>query len=175
MPLVTTLCLVHTPTHVLLGMKKRGFGEGRWNGFGGKVKPEETVEEAALREMREEASVDLCEYERAGVLLFSFQTGGDDIEVHVFRVTKINGEPVESEEMNPKWFRWEDVPFDSMWPDDQYWLPLLQAGKYFRGHFVFSDMSTIVGYRIVELAKASEIDNNEVIYEEALRQTLPKS
>jgi hypothetical protein len=32
-----TLCIVHQNDKVLLGMKKRGFGMGRWNGFGGKV------------------------------------------------------------------------------------------------------------------------------------------
>ncbi len=34
---------------VLLGMKKRGFGAGKWNGFGGKVDPGETIVEAAAR------------------------------------------------------------------------------------------------------------------------------
>ena len=34
---------------VLLGYKKRGFAQGRWNGFGGKVEPNETVENAAVR------------------------------------------------------------------------------------------------------------------------------
>ncbi|MDO8604541.1 MAG: hypothetical protein Q7K40_04085 [bacterium] len=34
---VLTLCHLHTDTHVLLGKKKRGFGAGQWNGFGGNV------------------------------------------------------------------------------------------------------------------------------------------
>ena len=38
-------------------MKKRGFGAGRWNGFGGKVAPAETIEDAARRELLEEAGV----------------------------------------------------------------------------------------------------------------------
>ncbi|KAG2456217.1 8ODP triphosphatase, partial [Polypterus senegalus] len=44
-----TLVLVVQPGRVLLGMKKRGFGAGRWNGFGGKVQPGETIEQAAKR------------------------------------------------------------------------------------------------------------------------------
>ena len=44
-----TLVLVVQPGRVLLGMKKRGFGEGKWNGFGGKVQSGETIEEAARR------------------------------------------------------------------------------------------------------------------------------
>ena len=44
-----TLVLVTRPNQVLLGMKKRGFGMGRWNGFGGKVEKGETILEAAKR------------------------------------------------------------------------------------------------------------------------------
>lgn len=44
-----TLVLVVQPGKVLLGMKKRGFGAGKWNGFGGKVNPGETIEDAARR------------------------------------------------------------------------------------------------------------------------------
>lgn len=44
-----TLVLVVQPGRVLLGLKKRGFGVGKWNGFGGKVQPGETIEDAAVR------------------------------------------------------------------------------------------------------------------------------
>ena len=44
-----TLLFVLKPGKVLLGYKKRGFGVGRWNGFGGKVQQGETIEEAAKR------------------------------------------------------------------------------------------------------------------------------
>ncbi|XP_078221898.1 uncharacterized protein LOC118150622 [Callithrix jacchus] len=46
---LSTLVLVLQPQQVLLGMKKRGFGAGRWNGFGGKVQEGETTEEGAKR------------------------------------------------------------------------------------------------------------------------------
>ncbi|XP_062469587.1 oxidized purine nucleoside triphosphate hydrolase isoform X2 [Pezoporus occidentalis] len=42
-----TLVLVVQPQRVLLGLKKRGFGAGLWNGFGGKVQPGESIKEAA--------------------------------------------------------------------------------------------------------------------------------
>ena len=46
---VLTLVLIREPTRVLLGMKKRGFGQGRWNGFGGKVEKGETILQGAVR------------------------------------------------------------------------------------------------------------------------------
>ena len=51
---VLTLVLLREDNQVLLGMKKRGFGVGKWNGFGGKLEPGETVVEAAAREVKEE-------------------------------------------------------------------------------------------------------------------------
>lgn len=49
--LLTLLFVLRSnPTlQVLLGYKKRGFAEGRWNGFGGKVQPNESIEDAAVR------------------------------------------------------------------------------------------------------------------------------
>ena len=49
--LLTLLFVLRTqPTpQVLLGYKKRGFAQGRWNGFGGKVEPNETIRDAAVR------------------------------------------------------------------------------------------------------------------------------
>ena len=43
-----TLMLIVDENKILLGMKKRGFGEGKWNGFGGKVNEGETIEDVSL-------------------------------------------------------------------------------------------------------------------------------
>ena len=44
-------------SEVLLGYKKIGYGQGKFTGFGGKIKRSETVAEAALRELTEETGV----------------------------------------------------------------------------------------------------------------------
>lgn len=54
---ILTLCMVMKDGKLLLGMKKRGFGMGRWNGFGGKVEAGESIEEAAKREVFEESGL----------------------------------------------------------------------------------------------------------------------
>ncbi len=46
---ITTLVMVTNESNILLGLKKRGFGSGKLNGFGGKVEPNESIEEAAKR------------------------------------------------------------------------------------------------------------------------------
>jgi 8-oxo-dGTP diphosphatase/2-hydroxy-dATP diphosphatase len=55
--ILLTLALLEKGNKILLGMKKRGFGVGRWNGFGGKVKEGEKIEEAVKRELKEEIGI----------------------------------------------------------------------------------------------------------------------
>lgn len=43
------ITLVKQNSRILLGLKKKGFGEGKWNGFGGKVETGESIETAAIR------------------------------------------------------------------------------------------------------------------------------
>ncbi len=154
---ILTLCLIHQHPWILLGLKKRGFGAGRWNGFGGKLAEGETVEEAAKRELLEEASVVADKLEKVGVLEFLFQNEPKILETHFFKATEFSGEPFESEEMKPKWFHVDEIPFEEMWPDDKFWMPYLLAGKKFKGKFLFdrpSDpeyQSKIIEQEIVEV------------------------
>ena len=53
----TTLLFLLKENQILLGMKKRGFGAGKYNGIGGKLEPDETVEQAMVRETQEEIGV----------------------------------------------------------------------------------------------------------------------
>ena len=148
---VLTLCFAVREGEILLGMKKRGFGEGRWNGFGGKVEAGETIEEAARREMQEECGVTIKKIEKVGIHKFEFVTKPEEVwEVHVFRVDEWCGEPEEMEEMRPQWFVFADIPYDMMWADDIYWLPLLLEGKKFRTRILFDPEDNVLEKMIEE-------------------------
>ncbi len=140
----TTLCIVHQHPKVLLGMKKRGFGEGRWNGFGGKVNEGESVEEAVRRELEEEAGIAAERLERSGELDFEFQAQAEFLAVTIFKVREYTGQPRESEEMKPQWFHIDDIPFNEMWPDDLYWMPLFLQDSFFEGKFLFGEGDVIL-------------------------------
>lgn len=144
---VQTLCIIHKHPYILLGMKKRGFGVGNWNGFGGKVHAGETIPDAAHRELFEEAGIEARNMEKAGILNFSFPDG-KNLEVHIFRADDFLGEPSESEEMVPKWFHIDEIPFNEMWPDDKHWMPLFLHGKKFNGKFTFDENSNISDFEL---------------------------
>lgn len=143
-----TLCIVHQNDKVLLGMKKRGFGEGRFNGFGGKVATGETIEEGAIREMQEEAGITPHDLHKLGILHFTFTTHSDVLEVHVFKATVYEGEAGESEEMRPQWFHISEIPFEDMWKDDILWFSYFLQNKKFKGKFHFNDKDEILTYAL---------------------------
>lgn len=139
MQLLTLVFLVKTD-QVCLAMKKRGFGEGKWNGYGGKVEPDESVESAALRELTEES---LVTAQKQDLTLIAkkryYHPGKDVLEVHTFFLRTWHGEPQETEEMRPAWFLRTEIPFEKMWVDDIHWFPRVLAGEKLFGQVWFDD------------------------------------
>jgi 8-oxo-dGTP diphosphatase len=138
---------------VLLGMKKRGFGSGRYNGFGGKVEPGEDLKASAIRELYEEASIKVnpAKVSKVGELTFTFpyvpkEKNFDQI-VHVYTAAEWEGEPKESDEMAPKWFAEHQIPYPQMWADDQHWLPLVLQGKFVTASFVFGKEDNTIEHK----------------------------
>jgi 8-oxo-dGTP pyrophosphatase MutT (NUDIX family) len=150
-----TLVIVHDDARVLLGFKKRGFASGLWNGFGGKVEIGESSLQSAVRELREECDLEAGECEPRGTLRFVYAVDGTEHEVSVFVVREWQGEPRETPEMRPEWFRQTEVPYASMLPDSRYWLPPLLQGQSIEGEFRYLDEAHLLNHdvRILETAK----------------------
>ncbi len=147
-----TLCIVHQHPKILLAMKKRGFGQGRWNGYGGKVLENETIEQAMLRESFEEAKIIPKRFEKRAILNFRFPHNQElNCDVHIFKATEFEGEPQETEEMKPEWFEIEKTPLDSMWSSDKYWYPLFLQDKTFKGKFVFDNEDNVIEHFLEEV------------------------
>lgn len=134
---------------ICLAMKKRGFGVGRWNGVGGKVHDQESLEDAAKRETQEEIGVQIKELEKVAELSFFFPHRPDwDQLVHVYFCHSWSGEIMESEEMRPQWFLVSQIPFENMWSDDILWLPRLLSGKLLRASFTFGEQDEVIDHNL---------------------------
>ena len=96
----TTLCILKKENQILLAMKKRGFGTGKYNGVGEKI---------------------------------------ENGFFHLYLVYDWEGIPTESEEMNPKWFSFDEIPYSQMFPDDTHWLPLVLEGKKVNAYFKYDE------------------------------------
>jgi len=151
-----TLCFAvqGNPTNrVLLGLKKMGFGQGKYDGFGGKIELGETPLVAAIRELEEESGLQVApeHVQYVGHMTFVFPAKPDWSQiVHAFVATEWAGKPVETLEMIPTWFELQDLPYARMWDDSAYWLPRILAGGRLRGRIVFRPDNATVGHVVIE-------------------------
>ena len=152
-----TLVLPVRDGRILLGMKKRGFGAGKINGFGGKLEEGESILEAAIRELVEEVGLEaeIDKLKKVAELSFFFPhktEKGWDQKVHVFLIDDWKGEPTESDEMGFEWHDFDKIPFERMWDDDKYWIPDVLNGRKISGKFSFGeDNSTISSQEIIDM------------------------
>ncbi len=139
-PVAAVICHILHDESLLLLRKERGFGEGKYNAPGGKIEPEETPKECVLREVREETGLKIEDPVEYGFLTFYF--GARDKPswtARIFLAKEFSGTLKGGPEGNPQWTRITKIPYDEMWEDDRYWLPLLLRRQKFRGTFYFDE------------------------------------
>lgn len=132
---------------VLLGFKKSGFGAGRWVGLGGHVEDGEQPEAAAIREVAEESGLIVSGLTHMASLNFVFPARPSwDQTAEVFVTADYVGQAAESDEVVPRWFAADALPFGGMWDDARYWLPLVLAGEHVTADITFADdCATVAG------------------------------
>jgi len=143
--IVNVCYIVNEQGQILLQLKKRGFGQGKWNGPGGKTEPGETPEESVKREVREETGIAIKSLKKMGELEFIFNKKEEwNNYCHVFVCDEFEGKPKDRGEGKLQWFKQEELPFDRMWADDQHWLPDVLDGKYVKKRFYFDQAGNLL-------------------------------
>lgn len=147
---ISTICFPVRGADVLLSKKKRGFGVGYLNGYGGKQQDgDATVEDAAIRELQEEGGVDASTGDLEKVAVIDFFRGKEQIfECHIYFLNEWQGEFQETEEMaKPEAYPISNIPYDQMWHADRVWLPIVFSGQKIRARSYYNeDMSEQVHF-----------------------------
>ncbi len=152
-----TLGFLVKDNKVLLAMKKRGFGVGRWNGIGGKLEVNESPESAMKREANEEINIKIQSFRTAGSIIF-YDSGNVDykkkaLKVYLYIIDKWDGIPKESEEMRPQWFDIKELPFRDMWNDDRYWLETVLSGKSITSEFLIDEANNKILEYVIDVKR----------------------
>lgn len=140
MRLTTLVFVFSSDNQILLCLKKRWFGEGKRNGAWWKVAEGESITQAAVRELYEETWISLRpdEIQPAGSIYFSFPDKPErDQHCHIFRYDNYTWSFQETEEMKPKRYDVEKIPYDQMRDDDRIRFPDLLSFRDIAYKFSF--------------------------------------
>ena len=139
MPVEATICLIRRDGRLLLQKKSTGlFGSGRWDAPGGKLRPGESPQDCAVREVLEETGLSVLDPRLHGRFeeFFGADRGPAWI-VHVFSASRFSGQLRPNAEGHLRWFPEQRLPYPRMWPSDRLWLPHVLAGGEFEATFWF--------------------------------------
>lgn len=143
---VSTLVFPVTKTSVLLARKKSGVGAGLYNGWGGKLEPEDegNLKACACREFLAESGAYTSRKNlRKMAVVDFFEAGVHIFECYVYFCFAWNGQLRETPEMGrPRTFPLASIPYDRMMPADVIWLKEIFLGKRFRGRVYYNKGNT---------------------------------
>ena len=150
-----TLLLMIKDGKILLGEKKKGFGKGKLNGPGGKIEPGETPEQGMIRETREEVGITPKKYKEMGTVEFVEWYKGEEQNVifYLYVATEYEGKLKESDELKPYWFDLDNIPYDKMFEDDSYWMPIVLEGNKIQAFFEYDKEWKMVRHEVKIVGK----------------------
>jgi 8-oxo-dGTP diphosphatase len=100
---------------------------GKYNGLGGKMRPDEDVRSCMMREIEEEAGIICQEMSLRGTVNWpGFGLGGESWLGFIFLITAFAGAPkTRCEEGELAWHPLEEIGSLPMWEGDRFFLPLV--------------------------------------------------
>ena len=131
-PITGTLGYVLSPdgTQVLMVHRNARRDDqhlGKYNGLGGKLENDEDVAQGMIREIREEAAIEVTAMVLRGTISWpGFGPNGEDWLGFVFLVTAFDGQPpAGNDEGDLEWVPLERLMDLPMWEGDRHFLPLV--------------------------------------------------
>jgi ADP-ribose pyrophosphatase YjhB (NUDIX family) len=95
-PKLAVAVLIERDGAVLMGRRVNEPGRGRWSLPAGYVDRGEAVEEAAIREAREELSVEV----QVGPLIGLYSAAGEVVVLAVYAATILRGDPIATDDLD---------------------------------------------------------------------------
>ena len=136
----TMIYLKRDQSYLLLyrNKKKNDINHNKWIGVGGRREENETIDECAIRETKEETGYDIHSLKCAGEVLF---VDGDlRIMMYCYEVTDFSGTQIECNEGELRWIPIKDIYNYPMWEGDKAFLPLLiNHAPYFKMELVYEN------------------------------------
>ena len=118
----------HRYLMLLRNKKENDINQGKWIGVGGKKEEGETIEDCAIREVKEETGYRIDTLEKRGIIDFIY-TDKDYERMHLYTSNDFHGQEKQCNEGTLAWVKEEDVFALNLWQGDLLFLNYLIEGK----------------------------------------------
>ncbi|MFW6230972.1 MAG: NUDIX hydrolase, partial [Nanoarchaeota archaeon] len=138
---IATLCYVVENDKVLMlhrNKKENDMHEGKYNGLGGKCEKGEDPYTCVVREVKEEAGIDITPTYIANMTFDNFMKGLD-WEVHLFRADGYSGTLKDCNEGDLEWVAKEELFKLNLWDGDRIFLKYVFDDTFFFARFRYDD------------------------------------
>ena len=135
----TMIYLKKDDSYLLLfrNKKKNDINKGKWIGIGGHVEPNETIDQCAIRETKEETGLDVQSRSRCRADLVIDDTL--KMMMYIYEITDFSGELKECDEGDLKWIPIKDIYNYPMWEGDKAFLPkVINHEPYFKMELTYA-------------------------------------
>ena len=132
-PILTSLLYIERDGKYLMlhrTKKEHDPNEGKWIGVGGKFEADESPEECAIREAREETGLTVLRPVFRGIVTFISDRCPTEY-MHLFTAADFTGELRDCDEGELAWVEKSRVPGLPLWEGDRIFLSLLAEGAPF--------------------------------------------
>lgn len=123
--------------------RKKDDHVGKYNGLGGHMERDESASDCIVREIKEEAGIDVLEMKLRGTVNWNdFGPKHEDWMGFIFLITKYSGTPfTENEEGTLHWMDISELPNLPMWSGDKLFLPYIFDGdeRVFHGYMTYDN------------------------------------
>lgn len=147
MPIIGTLGYILSPDglRTLLVHRTARPGDqhlGKYNGLGGKMRPDEDVVDCMRREIREESGLECASMQLRGTINWTgFGPDGENWLGFIFLITAFQGTPLaHNDEGTLAWHPLTELDRLPMWEGDRHFLPLVFDGdpRPFHGYMPYA-------------------------------------
>lgn len=135
----TMIYLKKDDSYLLLfrNKKKNDINKGKWIGIGGHVEANETIDQCAIRETKEETGLDVHALSCCGEVLFIDENL--KMMMYIYEITDFSGELKECDEGDLKWVPIKDIYNYPMWEGDKAFLPkVINHEPYFKMELTYA-------------------------------------
>ena len=118
--------------YLILHRTKKDHDENhdKWIGLGGKFEPDETPDDCALREVKEESGLTMTDFALRGLVIFVSDVWGLEY-MYLYTATKWTGQLVECDEGELVWLDKRELLGKNLWEGDRLFLKALEERKEF--------------------------------------------